>query len=277
MDQVAYWNGPAGERWTREQEGFDGLLRPFGQAALDAANVAAGEAVADVGCGCGDSSLALSAIVGSRGHVVGVDVSAPMLARAKERCARCPNASFVLGDASSGLLPRGGFDLLFSRFGVMFFQDPTRAFARLRDALRADGRIAFVCWRALSDNPWASVPFDAVADVLGRPEPQAADEPGPFAFGDPGRVRGILESAGLREIKVEPFDRPVVFGASGFRDDAVDEIVRLGPVARLLVERNQSDIDRALMAIRGVIPDYERPEGGVHFPAAVWVVTGRNP
>src|SRR5580692_2394545 len=116
MDQIAYWNGPAGERWAREQEGFDSLLRPFGQAALDAANVAAGEDVADVGCGCGDSSLALSGLVGAPGHVVGVDVSAPMLARAKERCAMCSNTSFILGDASTGLLARGGFDLLFSRF-----------------------------------------------------------------------------------------------------------------------------------------------------------------
>jgi SAM-dependent methyltransferase len=276
-DQVTYWNGPAGERWVREQKALDTMLRPFGRAALEAAGATPGEVVLDVGCGCGESSIALAGVVGPSGRVLGVDVSAPMLARAKERAARSTNVSFLEADASSGVLPAGAFDLLFSRFGVMFFSDPARAFAVLRKALRADGRTAFVCWRSLAQNPWAAVPLDAVAAVLGRPEPQPADAPGPFSFGDPNRLRSILEGAGFCDVHVDAFDASMVFGAAQALDDAVDEIARLGAVARLLLDRSEDDIARAHAAIRACLPPHVNGEGRVELSAAAWVVTARSP
>src|SRR5580698_2056128 len=138
IDQREFWNGLAGARWVREQAGLDEMLRPFGAAALDTARVTLDEAVVDLGCGCGDTSLELATLVGPGGRVVGLDVSARILKRAKERGAGFPNLSFIEGDASSQPLPRGAFDLLFSRFGVMFFAEPTGAFAHLRGALRHD-------------------------------------------------------------------------------------------------------------------------------------------
>jgi SAM-dependent methyltransferase len=277
IDQTAFWNGLAGARWVREQAGLDEMLRPFGEAALDAADPKPGEAVIDLGCGCGDTSLALATRVGSGGQVVGLDVSAPMLSRAKERGAGFPNLSFIEGDASRVPLARGEFDLLFSRFGVMFFSDATGAFTHLRNALREGGRMVFVCWQPLTENPWASVPFEAVADVLGRPEPQPENAPGPFAFGDPIRVQEILEGASFRDVNVRAFETAIAFGESGSLDDAASEIARLGPVARLLVDRDEASIARALTAIKKAILGYRNPQGTVHFRAATWIVTARSP
>jgi SAM-dependent methyltransferase len=274
VDQLAYWNGPAGERWVQEQVHLDRMLRPFGKAALDAAGVAPGEAVLDVGCGCGDSVLSLAALVGARGRVVGIDPSAPMLALARRRCAAVSTVTLVEGDASSASAGPGPFDLLFSRFGVMFFVDPTRAFRHLRGALRAEGRLAFACWRPPEENPWASVPFEAVAEVLGRPEPPPPDAPGPFSFGDPARVRGILEGAGLRDVSLQPFEAPITFGASASVNEAAREIARMGPVARLLVDRDEAAVSRALGAIERAIAPVIGVDG-VQFPGATWIVTAR--
>jgi SAM-dependent methyltransferase len=215
-------------------------------------------------------------LVGSRGHVVGLDVSAQMLSCAEQRGAGRPNLSFVEGDASREPLAQGAFDLLFSRFGVMFFSDPTSAFAHLRGVLRPDGRMVFVCWQSLSENPWAAVPFEAVASVLGRPEPQPDDAPGPFSFGAPARVREILEGAGFRDVKMRSFETTISFGTSGATDDAVDEIARLGPVARLLIDRDEVSLARAKAAIRTVATSYRTPQGAVQFPAAARIVTAEN-
>ena len=272
VDQVAYWNGPAAERWVQEQARLDRMLRPFGKGALDSADVAPGETALDVGCGCGDTLLALADLVGEHGRVVGIDASAPMLARAKERCAEHSNVSLVEGDASSISTGLGPFDVLFSRFGLMFFEDPSRAFRHLRGALRDQGRLSFVCWRRLAENPWASVPCDAVMDVLGRPEPQPPDAPGPFSFGDPARVRRILEGAGFRDVTLRGVEAKVVFGASASLHEAAQEIARLGPVARLLAERDEAAASRALTAIEAVIPPYLGIDGA-RFPGAAWVVT----
>jgi SAM-dependent methyltransferase len=275
-DQIAYWNGPTGERWVREQAMLDEMLRPFGDAALAAARVSPDEAVVDLGCGCGDTSLALATLVGSRGRVVGLDVSAQMLSCAKQRGAGRPNLSFVEGDASRESLAQGAFDLLFSRFGVMFFADPIGAFAHLRGVLRPDGRIVFVCWKSLSENPWAAVPFEAVASVLGRPEPQPEDAPGPFSFGATARVREILDGAGFRGLNMRSFETAITFGASGATDDAVSEIARLGPVARLLIDRDEASLARAKAAIGTVATSYRTAQGVVQFPAAAWIVTAQN-
>lgn len=255
------------------------MLRVFGEAAIQSANAAPGERILDVGCGCGDTSAALAALVEPRGCVVGLDVSAPMLARATQRFAGRSNVAFIEGDASTAPVEASTFDVLFSRFGVMFFSDPVLAFSHLRGELRANGRVIFVCWRPLTENPWAAVPFDAVTRVFGRsdPEPEAEPEgaPGPFSFGDASRVRRILESAGFRAIKAQAFDATVVFGGSGNLDHAVDEIVRLGPVARLLVDRDAAAVEQARAAIKAVLPDYASA-GDVQFQSGAWLVSAQN-
>ena len=274
-DPIEYWNGPAAERWVRDQVDFDRMVGPFGEAALHAAKVTAGESALDVGCGCGETLLGLASLVGPGGRVVGVDASVPMLAKAKERCRDRANVSFLGGDASKVIPDQPSFDLAFSRFGVMFFADPVGAFRRIRGALRPAGRLSFVCWRPLDQNPWAALPFDAAARAIGRPEPTPPDAPGPFSFGDPTRVRSILEGAGFRDVAAESVEREVGFGAASTLDEAAAAIARLGPVSRLLADRDDATRARAITAIREVIPPYVGAGGEVRFRGTAWVVTAR--
>src|ERR1700755_3166224 len=214
-DRVADWNGQSGERWIAHQAQLDARLAVFGQAAIEAAAPDTGERVLDVGCGAGASSLALAARVGAGGQVLGVDISEPLIGRARALAPQDTPALFRVADASSAELPEGAFDILFSRFGVMFFDDPTAAFAHMRRALRPGGRVAFVCWRSAAENDWVRLPMGALKGILAPSAPPDPEAPGPFSFGDRGRVSRILTAAGFADIAIAPFDASVPFGEGG--------------------------------------------------------------
>ena len=277
-NQIELWNGPQGEKWAREQAERDEMIRPFGLAALEAAAPAPGEAVVDVGCGCGDTTVALAERVGPKGRVVAVDVSAPMLARARERCAGRSNVTLIEEDAGRAELARGAFDLVFSRFGVMFFSDPKAAFANLRGALRPKGRVAFVCWRPLAENEWATVPAKAVVSIVGAPPPQPPDAPGPFSLGDRARLRSVLEGAGFADVVLRAHDGAMHFSpASSSPEEIARAVTRSGPVARLLIDKDEATLARAVAAIAEVVRPRVAPGGGVALGAATWIVTATNP
>src|SRR6202012_5499402 len=157
-DQIAYWNGPNGQRWTDRQAEQDVLLAPVTQALIDRAAPRPGERIIDVGCGCGGTSMALASRVAPAGFVLGVDISGPMLSRARQLAPKELPVDFVLADATVYPFDPGSFDLLVSRFGVMFFAEPAVSFSNLRRALRPNGRVAFACWRAPRENPWMMTP-----------------------------------------------------------------------------------------------------------------------
>ena len=165
--QIAEWNGAMGQRWAAMRQEIDRVVVPFGDAALKAAAPQPGERAIDIGCGCGDTAIEIARVVGATGSVLGIDVSQPMLAVARSRgaLANCAHLAFRDGDASEAALP-ANIDLLFSRFGVMFFSQPSPAFSHMRKSLRAGGRCVFVCWRAPRDNPWAMTPLSAARAAL---------------------------------------------------------------------------------------------------------------
>lgn len=268
-DQIAQWNADSGRTWTGEQERLDRLIAAYGAAALAKAAARPGERVLDVGCGCGETSLALARAVGASGAVLGVDVSEPMLGRARERGVGVAQLRFELGDASRA--PLGGpHDLLFSRFGVMFFDAPVAAFAHMRAAMAPDGRLAFVCWRSVTENAWALLPAGIGRRLIGAPQ-QAPDPdaPGPFAFADADRVRAILEEAGWSDVRIEAFDAPMPLGADA-RDAALCT-GKVGPLAAML--RDAEDKREAVMdALTEALKTYETP-AGVNLPGAVWIVS----
>ena len=278
--QVGDWNGQSGERWVANQARLDSLVAVFGQAAIEAAAAATGERVLDVGCGAGASSLALAARVGAGGHVLGVDISEPLIGRARALAPQDTTVLFQVADASSAELPEGAFDVLFSRFGVMFFDDPTAAFVHMRRALRPGGRVAFVCWRGAAENDWVRLPMGALKGIVPPSAPPDPEAPGPFSFGDRARVARILTAAGFTDIAIEPFDASVPFGEGGTRDAAIDDAVKMtlevGPVSRVLAAQPDDIRARASAAVRAAFAGLPG-ERSVMIDGAAWIVMARNP
>jgi len=272
--QIDYWNAAAGETWARFQDRLDRQLAPLGLAAIDALAPAAGERVVDIGCGCGHSTMQLAARVGPAGAVVGVDISRPMLGIAESRPAPAgaARALFLERDAQTDDLGAGAFDAAYSRFGVMFFSDPAAAFANIRKALKPGGRLAFVCWRPLQDNPWMRAPLDAAQHLLPPPQPFDPAAPGPFAFADPDRVRTILADAGFAGATVEPFDARI--GGSGL-EETVQLSMKVGPLGAA-VRENPRLAGPIAEAVRAALESYVTPRG-VSAPSAVWIARARNP
>lgn len=270
-DQIAYWNAAAGETWVDQQDRLDRQLQPLGRTAMAALDPAADERLIDVGCGCGQTSLELAGEVGPDGSVLGVDISAPMLEVARRRAANAglTNLRFLEADAQVRAFARGGADGVFSRFGVMFFADPSAAFANLHSALRPGGRLGFVCWRPLAINEWMLLPLQAALKHIPAPPPPTDPfAPGPFAFADRDRVKGILTDGGFKDIVIDAHD--TMIGGNGL-EETIAMSLRVGPLGMLLRE-NPGQRDSIIDSLRGLLEPHAGPSG-VFLPASVWIVT----
>jgi SAM-dependent methyltransferase len=276
-EQIAEWNGALGQRWVALQREIDPIVAPFGDAAMKAAGPQSGERVIDIGCGCGDTSIEIAQIVGGGGAVLGIDVSRPMLEVARSRGAltNCAWLAFRDGDASEANLP-ANTDLLFSRFGVMFFSQPVQAFSHLRKSLRTGGRCVFVCWRAPRDNAWAMTPLSAARTAMGvTPAPADPHAPGPFAFADDERLRAILSGAGFGAIDVQRFDAALSLGATP--RSAAEAVVQIGPVSRLVREVGVEHLPVILDAVQSALTPLAAPDGHVRLNGSTWIVSATNP
>jgi SAM-dependent methyltransferase len=237
----------------------------------------AGEHVVDVGCGCGETSLELGRRVTERGGVLGVDISEPMLARARERAAaeRLGHVRFVAADAQTHRFAADAADAVFSRFGVMFFADPAAAFANLRATLHANGRLAFVCWQPVTENPWMLTPLMAAAGIVPLPPPPPPDAPGPFAFGDRDRVASLLGQAGFRDVAFESFKPDVLVAGGADLDRSVQFLLQLGPLGAALGETPPDVLARITTAVRDAVTPVATARG-VAMPSAAWIVMARH-
>ena len=268
-EQIEFWNGKAGDVWVEAQARLDRMLEPLSAKALEVANVQNGERVIDIGCGCGTTSIALNQ---HGGHVWGVDISAPMLAHAKHRAANLENIAFSESDAAvQAYTP--DHQLVFSRFGVMFFADPVAAFSNIRTALTADGRLVFVCWQAPRSNPWVSIGGAAVQPFLPKsdvaPDPRA---PGPFAFADSAYLTDILTQAGYADIKIEGFEAQLHYANN--IEEAMQFQGEVGPVARVLSELQGDLKQAALDAAEKALLEHMTADG-LNLGSAVWIVSAR--
>ena len=273
-DQIAYWNGPGGQHWADRQQTQDVMLGPVADSLIDRARPAAGERIVDVGCGSGAVSIALAQKVGPTGHVLGIDISGPMLARARQIAPAGLPVEFVLADATVYPFAPASFDLLVSRFGVMFFAEPALSFANLRKALKPSGRLAFACWREPRENPIFMAPLQAAYKHVPKLPPQGPEDPGPFAFASEARVHRILSEAGFTAVAMEACNLALDVAVGGGLEAAVKDALEIGPTARALAEQPPELVAAATHSIREALTPLVRGQS-VPLPAAIWIVTAR--
>jgi SAM-dependent methyltransferase len=269
-EQARAWDGEAGRHWAAYQDRFDTMLSRLTVHLIMAAQIAATDRVLDVGCGCGETTR-IAARVASRGAALGIDLSGPMLERARVRAERqsVGNVAFEKADAQVAELPT--FDVALSRFGVMFFDDPQAAFANVLRSLRPGGRLAFLCWQ-VADNPYFAVVRSALK-AFGT-SPEIGDGPGPFSLADPVRVRGLLTGAGFGDVAVDPVNEPVCPGADA--DEAAEFLLKSGTAQAILADADEATVTKAAVALRTALLPYETPDG-VLIESAAWLVTARRP
>ena len=265
----SYWQQEGGHKWVEHIDATESSLEAFNPILLEQAAIQLGEHVLDVGCGGGVNSIEIATRVGPDGHVRGVDISGPILSVARIRGQGLVNLEFAEGDAAQMDFTEKKYDLVFSRFGVMFFSDPVAAFSNLRNSLKPGGRMVFLCWRSLQENPWMSVPGQAVASVV--PEPPPAPDPlapGPFSLADSERIREIITAAGLQIYELNAVD--VIMKLAPMAE-TVEYFMNMGPAAALLADAAEELRTAAAAAMYEALQQYVS-DGVVRPPASAWIV-----
>ena len=270
-DQIAIWNGTAGHAWVETQDSLDRLFKPFEGELVEAVAARRAQRVLDVGCGTGSTTLAIARRLGAHGTCLGLDLSEPMIALARTRAEReSTPPSFICGDAQTHAFAPASFDMIVSRFGVMFFADPVHAFTNLQRAAKPGAALATIAWRSEAENPFMTVAERAAAPFLPELPPRRPGEPGQFAFADPDRVRAILESGGWSDVEVEPLDVACTLPES----ELDTYLTKLGPLGRVLGAVDERS--RAIVVEKVRVAFQPFVHGAhVRFTAACWMIRAR--
>ena len=273
-EQAALWNGPAGQAWVDARELLDQTLAPFADLLVEAVfanrSLSTG-AVLDVGCGTGATTAAIARRMGAGGRCVGIDISGPMVSAARTRAEReGSGASFIHADAQEHDFETASFEVIVSRFGVMFFSDPVRAFANLRRAAKDAATLIFAAWRSPAENPFMITAERVAAPLLPAIPPRLPNAPGQFAFADAARVRGILERSGWSEIDIRPID----VACSLPENELMGYLTRLGPLGRSLREVDEPKRREVIGVVRAAFDPFVHGVM-VRFTAACWMVEAR--
>ncbi|MTD98997.1 methyltransferase domain-containing protein [Paracoccus sp. YIM 132242] len=273
--QADFWTSPAGRAWIEHEGSLDATMKGVLDVLLDAAALSGKARVLDVGCGTGASTIAAARMV-PEGTVLGLDIAAPMLDRARMRALEqgVTNASFRLCDAQVEALSRTGHDVLISRFGMSFFDDSVAAFRNLATALRDGGRMVFVSWAGLDQNPWFLIPQQVAGRRLAVPPDPPSGAPGPLAFADAAHVLDLMDQASLTDGRAET--RLIDLTPPGGVTGAAHLATHVGPAARLLRLCNATPADRAAIAA-AIEQDFAAFDqgAGVRIPSAVHVFSCR--
>ncbi|HEY4210253.1 MAG TPA: class I SAM-dependent methyltransferase [Steroidobacteraceae bacterium] len=274
--QRALWNDSAGRAWVEMQAVLDQVLKPFQDLLLDEVR-ATGESgplreVLDIGCGAGSTTLAVARELGPKGRCVGVDISEPLVAAARARAVSEGSAgSFIHADAQEYPFEAESFDCVISRFGVMFFDDPVRAFANLRRAAKAGGALRCIAWRSAAENPFMTTAERAAAPLLQNLPARQPNAPGQFALGDRSRIATILAESGWTEVEIQPVDVLCTL----LEKDLTGYLTRLGPVGIALKELDDRTRSQVVEAVRAAFEPYVTG-AEVRFTAACWMVRARR-
>lgn len=270
-DMLSFWNGQGGHIWVARQAHTDTTLTPVTDALLASAAPRSGEHVLDIGCGCGGPTLEFARAVGPKGHVIGYDISGPMLVEADRRAkaASITNVDWRQEDPATTNL--GSYDLLVSAFGVMFFGDMVGAFTNMRRAAKPGARMALACWRGLAENPWMEVPMNAVAQHL-PPRPKGTpNAPGMFAFANPDYVTQVLTAAGWSAPRFEKFDCALDIAAGRGLEEAVVQSTQIGAVNSWLRNQPPEIIAASTQSLRDALAPHTSG-ASTRLPGAVWLI-----
>lgn len=268
------WAGDQGEKWNTWVDQFEGMIGPAGEAAIGFAGFHLGEQVIDIGCGAGITSLQIAPLVGPEGHVTGLDINEALIETSRGRAARAgvDNVDFVVGDAARIRLERE-YDHLFSRFGLMFFEEPQAAFRNMRDFLRPDGRLSFVCWGPPTDNPWVFELMSVVGEYVDLPEPQP-HAPGPFAFADRDYLGDILHQAGFRNVEIQSWSGDQLMGGPGATPARAARFIMAATFIGEAVQDRPESVQREVeQALARTLARHQRADDIV-FKGATWLVRG---
>lgn len=275
VEQRKRWGATEGNHWVDWADRFDRMLAPYSEAVIRAASPEPGEAALDVGCGNGALSLDLAARVGPTGSVTGVDLSPPMLSLARRRAGErsLGNVRFIEEDAQIGDLGEEQFDLITSRFGVMFFDDPVAAFTNLRRAAKPDARLVFACWQPVMHNQWFAIASETLMQFAPPPPPAAPGTPGPFAFSEPEFTRGVLEEAGWADVELTGFETSQWLGSNV---QEVVEFLQPTEVAKsFLVDADDETVTKAWEAVAEKLEPHVTDDG-VLLKGRVWLVSASH-
>jgi SAM-dependent methyltransferase len=267
-EQEALWNGRAGRSWVESQDLLEQMYRPFEDRLVEAVSAAGGRSILDVGCGAGSTTLAVARLLGADGRCVGVDIAEPMIAAARARAEReRSSVRFLHANAQEHTFEPAQFDLIISRFGVMFFDDPVAAFANLRRAAQDSAGLALIVWRGVEDNPFMTTAERAAAPLLSNLPARRPDAPGQFGFANPDRVRGILDASGWRAIEMTPIDVVCTLPER----ELVNYFTRFGPVGLVLHEADDRTRSQVIETVRAAFEPYVHGDD-VRYTAACWMI-----
>lgn len=274
-----FWNNAGGRMWVNYQNIIEVGMSPLGKKVMDELAMTEGERVLDIGCGCGGTTFEISQRIGKSGYVLGVDISEMIVASAKKKIdiKKQQNLTFECVDAQIHPFDEKAFDVIFSRFGVMFFDDPIAAFSNIRRSLTPDGRIAFICWQPVKNIEWISLALEVVKRYIELPPPQPVEPeaPGGFSFGNVNRVANILRIAGFIDVNIEAFNTKINIGGS--LDEAQTFLTHIGPAGSVLDNPDiDSDTRKAFIADLRDTLYVHQTDAGVRLGAATWLVTARN-
>ena len=276
IKQKQFWSGAGGDVWVDKQREMDIMLNPLGERAIQELNLSGEKKILDIGCGCGATTLEIAKAV-TQGEVIGVDISEPMLERATKTASdmMLNNTSFQVKDVQVDEMPLSYFDIAFSRFGVMFFEDPFEAFKNINHSLKDNGQLSFVCWQHASLNPWQSLSIQVIKEFLDLPAP-APKSPGPFAFEDKSYINEILTESGFRDIEIKDNQEDIVMFSGKSIREACEDYLTINPVVTEMLKNSPTELrEEILEALIGKFSDFHNNEG-LLFPSATWIVTAKK-
>ena len=276
IKQKEFWSGAGGDVWVNKQKEMDIMLNPLGQRAIEKLTLSSSEIILDIGCGCGATTLEIAKDI-PKGKITGVDISEPMLDRAREDALKMSlsNADFVVKDVQTDEIDNNHFDIAFSRFGVMFFEDPCDAFKNINKALKKGGQLSFVCWQQASLNPWQSLSIEVIRGFLDLPAPPPKG-PGPFAFEDKSYIQDILESSNFQEIEIMGNEEQIIMFSGKSLKEACEDYLTINPIVTEMLKNSANELkEEILEALMTKFSDFHKEEGLV-FPSATWIVTAKK-